>query len=45
LSKEWHVRTETINANKRAGYRKLKTLLANDLEKMLHGNQPGEEGE
>jgi DNA-directed RNA polymerase specialized sigma24 family protein len=43
LSNTWHVRSETVNANKRAGYRKLKKLLAGDLEQMLQWEQPGEE--
>lgn len=43
LSKKWQVRYETVNANKRAGYRKLQKLLADDLEQMLQWQQPGEE--
>lgn len=42
LSKEWQVRTETIQANKRSGFQKLRKMLADALEEMLR-EEVGEE--
>ena len=42
LSKEWLVRTETIQANKRSGFRKLRQMLADALVDMLREDRKEE---